>query len=544
MVASTEPNLTRDQKRAAERVAYFERQCGSETLKLAEYAAFPLTLTSDLVYCLRDRFVPECPWYGAADLLLSSLCRAIGHDLYEIDLHAKKILLNRLRSRGESEIRKLSAFMTEYIQYRLYVDGDRVRTFSNPEWTALACLEESDAYYAIVAALRELATDSTRERLRMAAMVEMYADLLPERFRPLLLDAADRVADGEPVDETAGQVATLQAAGFPMDWLEFDAARLVEVDEAAVAGETLQEFRFEVKYVDEYGNRIHRNPNRSDSLAPNPALNVSSKGIEATHHFTSYLYAEPLGNVQLEMVEIAGGTFLMGSPETEPNRFDDEGPQHEVTVPSFFLGRYPVTQAQWRFVAGLPQVNAELDPDPSFFKGDMRPVECVSWYDAVEFCDRLSAYTGRPYRLPSEAEWEYACRGGTPTPFHFGETITTDLANYDGNSTYDRGPKGENRGKTTPVDHFGIANDFGLSDMHGNVFEWCSDHWHNSYESGDVPLDGSPWTSQDESARRVIRGGSWFDNPRYCRSAFRFYSNPGYRFDDIGFRVACAAPRT
>ncbi|MEQ8957287.1 MAG: formylglycine-generating enzyme family protein, partial [Coleofasciculus sp. C2-GNP5-27] len=163
-------------------------------------------------------------------------------------------------------------------------------------------------------------------------------------------------------------------------------------------------------------------------------------------------FREGLGNdVTLDMVAIPEGTFQMGSPETEKGHEDDESPQHQVTVTRFFLGKYPITQAQWQAVANLPQVNRELDPDPSRFKGADRPVEQVSWSDCVEFGERLSQYTGRDYRLPSEAEWEYACRAGTTTPFHFGETITTDLANYNGNYTYGAGAKGKYRQETTPV---------------------------------------------------------------------------------------------
>ena len=162
---------------------------------------------------------------------------------------------------------------------------------------------------------------------------------------------------------------------------------------------------------------------------------------------------EGLGEaIPLQMLLIPTGTFMMGSPEDEPERQGREGPQHEVSVPSFFLGRYPVTQAQWRAVAALQQVNLELNSEPSNFTGDNLPVEQVSWYEAVEFCDRLSAHTGRPYRLPSEAEWEYACRAGTTTPFHFGKTLTTEVANYYGQVTYVDGPEGEVRKTTTPVD--------------------------------------------------------------------------------------------
>jgi formylglycine-generating enzyme required for sulfatase activity len=257
-------------------------------------------------------------------------------------------------------------------------------------------------------------------------------------------------------------------------------------------------------------------------------------------------FIEPLLEVgdaiPLHMVLIPAGTFLMGSPEDEVERLDSEGPQHEVTAPTFLMGRYPVTQAQWRVVTYLPQVNRELKPDPSHFKGDNRPVEKVSWYDAVEFCDRLAQHTQRPYRLPSEAEWEYACRAGTKTPFYFGKTLTTEVANYDGNYTYADGPEGEYREETTSVDHFGIANAFGLSDMHGNVWEWCEDHWHDNYKG--APTDGSAWLTDNNEARRINRGGSWSNSPRYCRSACRSDAAPDGVSGNLGFRVVCSAPRT
>ncbi|MGB7247685.1 MAG: SUMF1/EgtB/PvdO family nonheme iron enzyme [Phormidesmis sp.] len=142
------------------------------------------------------------------------------------------------------------------------------------------------------------------------------------------------------------------------------------------------------------------------------------------------------GGVTLDMVAIPGGTFVMGSPPSEAERRDSEGPQHSVSVPPFWLGKYPVTQAQWRAVAVLPKVEQNLNPSPADFSEDNRPVEQVSWYDAVEFCKRLLVKAGEEYRLPSEAEWEYACRAETTTPFHFGETITADLANYNANYTY------------------------------------------------------------------------------------------------------------
>jgi formylglycine-generating enzyme required for sulfatase activity len=252
------------------------------------------------------------------------------------------------------------------------------------------------------------------------------------------------------------------------------------------------------------------------------------------------LALEDLGNdIQLDMMLIPGGTFIMGSPKEEENSMDSERPQHEVTIEPFFMGKYQVTQAQWRFVAQLPQVNRELEQDPSHFKGDNRPVEQVSWEDAVEFCDRLSQYTGRTYRLPSEAEWEYACRAGSAKPFAFGDTITTNEVNYDGNYTYGNAPKGEYRGRTTPVGTF-QPNAFGLYDMHGNVWEWCQDSWHSNYKG--APTDGSAWLDNEESSnRKLLRGGSWFNYPANCRSAFRYDNDLDYRIGNFGFRVVCSA---
>ncbi len=241
------------------------------------------------------------------------------------------------------------------------------------------------------------------------------------------------------------------------------------------------------------------------------------------------------GGVQLAMVGIPSGSFTMGSPAAEKKRQDDESPQHGVNVPAFLMGQYQVTQAQWWAVAALPKVEKELDADPSNFKGDSRPVEQVSWEDAMEFCARLSQKTGREYRLPSEAEWEYACRAGTTTPFHFGETITTDLANYKGNYVYGSGPKGKYREATTDVGYFQVANAFGLYDMHGNVWEWCLDHWHDNYKG--APTDGSAWVTGGDSSYRMLRGGSWDFYPRYCRSADRNGLRPVSRYIFNGFRV-------
>ena len=254
----------------------------------------------------------------------------------------------------------------------------------------------------------------------------------------------------------------------------------------------------------------------------------------------------------LTLVEIPGGTFQMGSPD-EPKPAEDEGPQHPVTLESFFMSQAPITQAQWRAVAQWQPKEAErwerkLTPNPSLFQfpgeapllnneasTDGCPVEQVSWDDAMEFCSRLSQRTGRTYTLPSEAQWEYACRAGTSTPFAFGETITPELANYDGNYNYGQGRKGEFREQTTPVGMF-PANAWGLQDMHGNVLEWCLDHWHKSYEG--APQDGSAWLVE-EGGNRLLRGGSWYVYPGVCRSAYRDHGRPVNAGFNIGFRVVC-----
>ncbi|WP_017718687.1 bifunctional serine/threonine-protein kinase/formylglycine-generating enzyme family protein [Kamptonema formosum] len=280
----------------------------------------------------------------------------------------------------------------------------------------------------------------------------------------------------------------------------------------------LQIFEFEVVTVNARGREINRSCRQAE------------------------FFPEDLGGgIILEMVSIPGGSFLMGSPNSERERYDIESPQHRVSVQPFYMGKYPVTQAQWNAVASFPKVSRDLDPDPSQFKGENRPVECVSWQDAAEFCARLSRKTGRNYRLPSEAEWEYACRAGTATPFHFGETITADLANYESNYTYASAPKGKYREETAPVGSF-PPNAFGLYNTHGNVWEWCADPWHDNYAG--APPDGSVWEIGGNKDRRVQRGGSWYSSPRDCRAASRNKFVQHFGRDNVGFRAVVSLGRT
>jgi formylglycine-generating enzyme required for sulfatase activity/energy-coupling factor transporter ATP-binding protein EcfA2 len=281
-------------------------------------------------------------------------------------------------------------------------------------------------------------------------------------------------------------------------------------------------------------------------------VNNRGQEIKRKWHHAKY-FTEELGNdITLEMVAIPGGELMMGTEDEEIERlakkfnweyFSQEKPQHQVTLPSFYMGKYPITQAQWQAIASRTDLKVELnlDRNPSLLRGDNRPVERVNWYDAIEFCGRLSKLTGREYRLPSEAEWEYACRAGTTTAFHFGETITGDLANYNATKTYADEPKGEYREETTPVGQF-PPNAFGLYDMHGNVWEWCADDWHDNYDG--APTDGSVWIENGNDNCSPLRGGSWYLNPYYCRSAYRFYNYRRAYDNTVSFRVVCGAGRT
>jgi eukaryotic-like serine/threonine-protein kinase len=235
-------------------------------------------------------------------------------------------------------------------------------------------------------------------------------------------------------------------------------------------------------------------------------------------------FTEDLKNgVNLEMVYVPGGSFTMGAEE-----YDSEKPRHVVMVPSFYMGKFQVTQEQYLQIMGT---------NPAHWQDAKLPVERVSWNDAQAFCQKLSAKTGKKYRLPSEAEWEYACIAKTDTPFYFGETISTELANYDGNHVCKLGVKGVYRSKTTPVGSF-PANGFGLHDMHGNVWEWCEDKWHENYQG--APTDGSAWISENDNDYRLLRGGSWNYNPHICRSALRIRWSAADSYNDFGFRVVCA----
>lgn len=327
-----------------------------------------------------------------------------------------------------------------------------------------------------------------------------FAGVARNRIRQL--EAAAKPAPS-PVTLTGGETSPVPKA--PMN------AANTKASPAAVGALPLRSFEFDVVSVNASGSEVSRRKQQAQYCS------------------------EDIAGISLEIVQIPGGSFEMGSSEMGSSEYNWETPSHKVTVGSFYMGKYEVTQAQWRAIATLPRVARDLNSEPSRFKGEISPVEQVSWEDAMEFCARLLRATGRSYRLPTEAEWEYACRAGTTTPFAFGQTITPQLVNYNGNYPYGQAQKGTYRETTTPVGFMGAANAFGLYDMHGNVWEWCMDSWHATYNA--APTDGSSWETTSDMRYRVIRGGSWNIAAVICRSARRLFWPPRLSSDYIGFRV-------
>jgi eukaryotic-like serine/threonine-protein kinase len=269
------------------------------------------------------------------------------------------------------------------------------------------------------------------------------------------------------------------------------------------------------------------------TILPVRSIKVNDRGdIIDRPQSHSHIFQEDLGNgVFLTMIQIPPGTFMMGSPEREESQELNEQPQHPVNISEFYLGQTLVTQAQW----------AEIFSDKSVgSRGEsQRPVSEISWLDAIEFCELLSTKTGRTYRLPSESEWEYACRATTTNPFAYGDTILSSIVNYDAMNPYGNARMGLCRGKSTVVASF-PPNLFGLYDMHGNLWEWCLDEWFDNYQG--APADGSArgdLETRDEQKPRVVRGGSWFSYAQRCRAASRSSLFPSFRHTHYGFRVVC-----
>ncbi len=296
------------------------------------------------------------------------------------------------------------------------------------------------------------------------------------------------------------------------------------------------------QFVREALDRTQGKPTRDDSTAANEirkrhhiptdlakriVVDVKAQWHQAHPAQSERRPGETITNsLGMKFVLISPGTYLMGSPQAEKYRFNNEL-QHQVTLSrEFYLGVCTVTQEEWQAVMGN---------NPSHFQGEKNlPVESVSWNDGQEFLKTLRKKDQKPYRLPSEAEWEFACRAGTTTPFYFGEVISTKQANFDGNDTFGNGKEGVCRQKTTSAGSF-PANALGLYDMHGNVLEWCQD-WYEDYSDHDVVDPHGP----HDGHRHVLRGGSWSYIPQHCRSAYRGWGGSAVRSKAVGLRVCFA----
>ncbi|NEO13522.1 MULTISPECIES: formylglycine-generating enzyme family protein [unclassified Moorena] len=540
----TQPSVSTD---IIQRIQSFRDKFGDPHLYFAYHAAFPIALTPDLLYCLWANFQQDIqgdnlniPWIAVADLLLSPLCHEVGHELYEMEPETRNVLLEQLNSNprfnrnNHQRIKMLAHFLLAYIKLQLNSPKNSVRTIAQAQrWTALAYIDPEAAARDLALQLTQLSLAQKTEWVRMSKLAETLAAPLREgRFEHLLiyLQGMRDLARGHE-----------QGAASKFDQLPTHHNRLL------VAGVTLPIPEFEdsvwnINTVKVPPPSLHPLDFETAELIQQPRfMGSGSQWLINRGRGQAEVFYEQLGeNTVLEMVQIPGGEFQMGSPKKEGDY--REQPQHLVNVAPFFLSRFPVTQAQWGAIARNDKVMIDLPPAPSRFPGEKLPVEGVTWFEAIEFFERLQLQTGRPYRLPSEAEWEYACRAGTATPFHFGETISPKVATYDSTEKYRFGPKGKSSKQTTEVGFHQAANGFGLEDLHGNVWEWCADHWYHNYI--DAPVDGTARITNYRVSHQVIRGGSWIESPNVCRSGYRNGVPPENRILTIGFRVALSLNNT
>nr|WP_275415716.1 SAV_2336 N-terminal domain-related protein [Leptolyngbya sp. CCY15150] len=522
--ASREAIAQHPPRTARQRVALFRATASETAEKLAGYmAATPVSLP--VIDLLRDVFVPEARQDHVAEVLLSGLlqrCDQVDDEVCRYRFfgdqetagegdRVRDLLLDGVPVQRTMEVLNR---LTELIQDRA---GNTLTSFE----AFLAAFEESGT------ALGDRALPLAEVGLSVLRRLGGSYRAIAQRYETVL----------RPTPLSSDQKQPVQSEGITYEELEYEVAEFINFP-------PLQTITYTSKTIVDIQDRFDFITAMIEQQLR--FLGIGQEWVIQEQAGVAWGYVEPLNDdseqlIALNMIAIPGGTFTMGAPEGELESNDSERPQHEVTVPPFCMSQTPITQAQWRIVAGYDPIDRKLDPDPSRFKSDHRPVERVSWDDAQEFCRRLSLKKGQVYRLPSEAEWEYACRAGTTTPFHFGEMLTTDLANYNGNSNYGDEPKGVHHEETTDVGSF-PGNPWGFYDMHGNVWEWCEDSWHNNYKG--APEDGSAWISKNEKhENKVSRGGSWNFKPWHCRSAYRNYIIPADR-SYYGFRVVCHARGT
>ena len=568
---------------AQQNVERFVRKFGEPHKLLAYHAALPLLLTPELLNYLRTEFLyGQVDWVAEVDLLLSPLCVPVGHELYAMDTAARAYLLEEMELViGRERMQAVARLLLVYVKYlSLNHPFMGVHELEAQQWAAMVVLDDrrETAVSQIVKAFQECAANDGGSgqglinKAEMARLSHLTQELAPQlreyqsliAYAQMVGNALDDPNDINPEDlaatyevlpdvhlsipdglasnrkSTKSTFPTIQEFPFEVATIEFEEAfaEQVQTDSEPFVPEIpeiqLYPFRYEVAKI-----RVTESKETKGILGIGAKSKQNKIEIVKSPREWRQFVEQIAEDLTLEMVYVPSGEFVMGASKKEERSYDNERPQHSVAIPAFLMGKYPITQEQYEAVMGT---------NPSYFKhkpdSPLCPVENVSWEDAQEFCKKLSKLTGREYKLPSEAQWEYACRAGTTTPFHFGETISTKVANYNGNNTYGIGEKGEYRKKTTPVGYFKVANEFGLYDMHGNVWEWCEDDWHGNYKGS--PTDDTVWidakSKENNNTFHPLRGGSWNFNPEECRSASRNGYSLGQRTYDFGFRVISFAP--
>jgi formylglycine-generating enzyme required for sulfatase activity len=522
----------------AQTLAAFQARFSEAHVHFAYHAAFPVALTPHLTYCLWANFQTDTehqnlqvPWIAVADVLLSSLCQEVGHELYEMSVEVRNYLLDQMVAHprfGQKRVEALAHFLLSYVQHELNQAKPSIRNLAQSQrWTALAHVYPEEVAHDLAATVSQLKLNDKTEWLRMAALAETIAKPLQQAYFESLLTYLQGMRELVRGDQSQAE-STLQSLPTSNSRM-VTAGVILPVPEFQEAGWTMEPIVSQAPVLQSL------NVETAKLIRQPRWLNLGTRWeVERWEQQTQLFYEKLENQITLEMVVIPQGHYLRGSDRQEGDY--RERPQHAVSIASFFLSRFPITQAQWRAVAQTQKVRLELNPDPSQFKGDHLPVEHITWFEAIEFCERLQLQTGKPYRLPSEAEWEYACRAGTTTPFHFGATLSPQLASYDSSQRYRSSPGGRSRQQTFKVGFRRAANAFGLEEMHGNVWEWCADHWYDDYSN--APNDGSVRMTDQRFSPRVIRGGSWESEPKICRSAYRNGVPPENRVLTIGFRVA------
>ena len=452
---------------AMRRIEAFEKRFGPRHRLLAAHAALPLMLDPELLNLIRINFreTRDMEWIAEADILLSPLCRAIDDELFEFEPRVREVLLQRLsEEKGTARLTEIADFLAEYLTSRpgKFQRADASKAYG---WIAMAYRNPADVLKKMEMFVNQgLSGGGGREigradRLWLVFMTEVLVDPLSQ--------SPDRKAFEQFLEKSRRMGAQLYG-------LAPEEGPRVEV-EGPAPGE--------------------RGPAEQDVIRHGPS--------------------------GYELIRIPGGTFMMGSKKSEKGRFADEGPVHEVTVESFYMGRYPVTNAEYeRFLKANPKADEPGNWGERKYNRPEQPVVGVKWYDAKKFAE----WAGLD--LPSEAQWEYACRAGTTTRYYTGDE-EKDLYRagwYGGNS----------KGRLHPVGEKD-ANRFGLHDMHGNVGEWCEDDWHGNYDG--APEDGRAWTDEPRGPRRVVRGGAWRGSAGSCRSAYRGRNVLSFRYAYLGFRL-------